>query len=41
VQSLDQFNKQLLGFAAGKTLALLVLRGENTLYVPVKIPANK
>lgn len=41
VQSLDQFNKQLAGFAAGKTVALLVLRGENTLYVPVKIPAGK
>jgi len=41
VQSLEQFNKQLSGFAAGKTVALLVLRGENTLYVPVKIPASK
>lgn len=41
VQSLDQFNKQLIGFAAGKTIALLVLRGESTLYVPVKIPASK
>lgn len=41
VQSLEQFNKQLAGFAAGKTVALLVLRGENTLYVPVKIPASK
>lgn len=41
VQSLEQFNKQLAGFGAGKTIALLVLRGENTLYVPVKIPASK
>jgi serine protease Do len=41
VQSLEQFNKQLTGFAAGKSVALLVLRGENTLYVPVKIPAAK
>lgn len=41
VQSLDQFNKQLAGFSAGRTLALLVLRGENTLYVPVKVPAEK
>jgi serine protease Do len=41
VQSLDQFNKQLMSFAAGKTIALLVLRGESTLYVPVKIPASK
>lgn len=41
VQSLEQFNKQLAGFAAGKSVALLVLRGENTLYVPIKIPASK
>ena len=41
VQSLEQFNKQLAGFSAGKTVALLVLRGESTLYVPVKIPATK
>jgi serine protease Do len=41
VQSLEQFNKQLTGFAAGKSVALLVLRGENTLYVPIKIPASK
>ena len=41
VQSLEQFNKQLASFAAGKSVALLVLRGENTLYVPVKIPASK
>jgi serine protease Do len=41
VQSLEQFNKQLASFAAGKSVALLVLRGENTLYVPVKIPVVK
>lgn len=41
VQSLEQFNKQLAGYAAGKTVALLVQRGENTLYVPVKIPSVK
>ncbi len=41
VQSLDQFNKQLASFVAGKTVALLVLRSESTLYVPVKIPASK
>lgn len=41
VQNLDQFNKQLASFAVGKTIALLVLRGESTLYVPVKIPAAK
>jgi serine protease Do len=37
VQSADQFNKQISAMAAGKTVALLVQRGENTLYVPVKI----
>ena len=41
VQSLEQFNKQLAGIPVGKTIALLVQRGENTLYVPVKIPAGK
>jgi serine protease Do len=41
VQSLEQFNKQLASFVAGKTVALLVLRGESTLFVPVKIPATK
>jgi len=41
VQSLEQFDKQLTTIAAGKTVALLVLRGENTLYVPVKIGAAK
>jgi len=41
VQSLEQFNKQLSGIAAGKTVALLVARGDNTLFVPVKIPAAK
>jgi serine protease Do len=40
VQSLEQFNKQLNSFSAGKTLALLILRGDSTLYVPVKVPAK-
>jgi len=39
-QSVDQFNKLLAATPGGKTVALLVLRGESTLYVPVKI-ANK
>lgn len=39
--SVDQFNKQLAAVASGKTVALLVLRGENTLYVPVKVNGNK
>ncbi len=41
VQGLEQFDKQLATVAAGKTVALLVLRGENTLYVPVKVGAAK
>jgi len=41
VQSLEQFNKLLAGFAAGKTVALLVLRGDSTLYVRVKVAASK
>lgn len=41
IQTLEQFNKQLASFASGKTVALLVLRGENTLYVPIKIIAAK
>ncbi|HLD08853.1 MAG TPA: DegQ family serine endoprotease [Methylophilaceae bacterium] len=36
-QSVEQFNKQIAGMTSGKTVALLVQRGENTLYVPVKI----
>ena len=36
-QSVEQFNKQINVVAAGKTVAVLVLRGENTLYVPIKV----
>ncbi len=36
-QSVELFNKQINGVAVGKTIAVLVLRGENTLYVPIKI----
>jgi len=36
-QSVEQFNKQIAGIAGGKTVALLVQRGEMTLYVPVKL----
>ncbi|NOT65166.1 MAG: DegQ family serine endoprotease [Methylotenera sp.] len=36
-QSVELFNKQINGVAAGKTVAVLVLRGESTLYVPIKI----
>ncbi len=37
VQSPEQFNKLVVAVASGKTIALLVLRGDNTLYVPVKV----
>ncbi len=37
IQSAESFNKQISAMASGKTVALLVQRGENTLYVPVKI----
>lgn len=36
-QSVELFNKQINAVAAGKTIAVLVLRGENTLYVPIKV----
>jgi serine protease Do len=36
-QSVELFNKQINGVAVGKTIAVLVLRGENTLYVPIKV----
>jgi serine protease Do len=36
-QSVEQFNKQVNGVAAGKTVAVLVQREGSTLYVPIKI----
>ncbi len=36
-QSVELFNKQINGVAAGKTVAVLVLRGDSTLYVPIKV----
>jgi serine protease Do len=36
-QSVEAFNKQINAVPAGKTVAVLVLRGENTLYVPIKV----
>lgn len=36
-QSVELFNKQINAVPAGKTIAVLVQRGENTLYVPIKI----
>jgi serine protease Do len=41
VQSADQFNKLVSGVQSGKTIALLVLRGDSTLYVPVKVNGAK
>jgi serine protease Do len=37
VSTLDQFNKAINAVPSGKTIALLVLRGDSTLYVPVKV----
>lgn len=36
-QSVDLFNKQINAITVGKTIAVLVLRGESTLYVPIKV----
>lgn len=36
-QSVEQFNKQINAIATGKTVAVLVQRGDNTLYVPIKV----
>lgn len=36
-QSVDLFNKQINSVKAGKTIAILVYRSGNTLYVPIKI----
>ncbi|MBF5040388.1 DegQ family serine endoprotease [Methylophilus sp. 13] len=36
-QSVDAFNKQINAVASGKTIAVLVQRGDSTLYVPIKV----
>lgn len=36
-QSVSRFDKQINAVPKGKTVAVLVLRGDNTLYVPIKI----
>ena len=36
-QSVEAFNKQINAVAAGRTVAVLVLRGDGTLYVPIKV----
>lgn len=37
IQSVDVFNKQINAVPAGKTVAVLVQRADNTLYVPIKV----
>ncbi len=41
VTTVEQFNKTLSGISNGKTVAVLVLRGESTLYVPIKVADTK
>ena len=41
VANVDQFNKTLSAIPNGKTVAVLVLRGESTLYVPIKVTDTK
>ena len=41
VTTVEQFNKTLSGISNGKTVAVLVLRGESTLYVPIKVTDTK
>ena len=36
-QSVEAFNKQINAVPTGKAVAVLVLRGESTLYVPIKV----
>ncbi len=36
-QSVDQFNKQINAVRAGKMVAVLVQRGDSTLYIPIKV----
>ena len=36
-QSVEQCNKQINAVSDGKTVAVLVQRGEATLYVPIKV----
>jgi len=36
-QSVEAFNKQINAVASGKTVAVLVLRGDSTLFVPIKV----
>ena len=37
VGSVEQFNQILAGYGSGKTVALLVKRGDNALFIPVRI----
>jgi serine protease Do len=40
IKNAEQFNRQVAAMGSGKSVALLVQRGENTLYVPVKISSK-
>ncbi len=41
VSNVEQFAKTLATISSGKTVAVLVLRGESTLYVPIKVTDTK
>ena len=41
VTTVDQFNKAIAAVPSGKSVALLVLRGDGTLYVAVKVNGSK
>jgi serine protease Do len=41
VSNVEQFAKTLATISSGKTVAILVLRGESTLYVPIKVTDTK
>lgn len=41
IQSLEQFNKLLAAVPSGKPVALLVQRGENIIYISVRVPTGK
>jgi serine protease Do len=41
VESVEAFNKEVSTIPNGKTVALLILRNDETLYVPVKITQER
>jgi serine protease Do len=40
VPSVDQFNQIMAQFDKGRTVALLIRRGPNSLYVPFRVETN-